>query len=905
MTPCRQDEEDHMPVSPSDPLIGRDREIERLVDLLDAAEGADGGALVLRGEAGIGKTALMDHIDQLATGRFRVFRASGSEFEAELPFAALHQLCAPVLSDLDALPAPYRHSLTVAFGLAQGASDPFGVGLAALELLSTAAEKEPLLCLVDDAHWLDSASRAALVFLARRIATLPVAIVFASREPSSARGLGELPGLAVEGLTDADARQLLARHQTVATLDDKVRDRLLSESRGNPLALIELPKSNDFFLPTPSPVIGRIERSFQIQMSTLPPDARRLLLLASAEPTGDLSTIWAAAPALDIDVPVAVDALDGSGLVILEENARFCHPLARSAAYRASEPAERRAAHAALAGATDSASAPDRHAWHRAQAATGPDEEVAAQLASTASRAVARGGVAASAVFLKRAAALSCDPAARIERTIAAARATVESGRPDAAAELLDGVDIRAVDEDQRATLDVLRGQIVFAQGGADAVVRGPDLIMGAASRLSTSDPERSRRLLVTAVEIGLSVGRGAGVLDRVLDAARAAPPAPPRGDILDALLRLTDEGHAAAIPEIRHALAEGDVCWGRAPALATVLAGELWDLDLHAQIVDWLVHTGRETGAPVVVRLGLAQSALHSVLTGELEAASAAISEEEAIAEIVGDLPQLYPRVHLAAVRGHRDEVFDLVAEGNRRSNGVFTGNLSWARAVLYNGRAEYPAALDAAQKAVGSGDLFLAGFALPELIEAAVRSDEHALAESALTSLLARTDAAGTETAAGIAAGARALVHDSEKEHRRALAHLTHSSLPVHLARAHLRYGEWLRRAGRRRDARHHLDVAHTQLSTIGAEGFAARAAQELRLTGEHPRDPSGNPYEDLTEQEVHVAQQVATGATTKEVATSMFISPRTVDAHLRSIFRKLDISSRRQLKDFAEHV
>ncbi|MFI6304007.1 AAA family ATPase [Amycolatopsis thailandensis] len=882
-------------------LVGRRDEIDRLLALVRAAGRGEGGVLVLRGEPGIGKTALLDHVERTAPEGFQLIHASGSEFEGELPFAALHQLCVPALAHLDSLSAPYRDSLLVAFGLADGAPDPFRVGLAALELLTAAAGKRPLLCVVDDAHWLDTASARALTFLARRIAAEPIAMVFAARDQDPIRGLDELPGLTVTGLSDAHARALLAEEKTV-TLDERVRDRLLAEARGNPLALIELPKAGGFAPPAPSPIASRIERSFRARMAELPPDARRLLILASADPTGDPGLLWAAARRLDIDVAAASAAAEASGLILFGTRARFCHPLARSAAYLAAEPERRQAAHRALAEATDPGTARDRQAWHRAQATIGPDEQVAAELELSASRAQARGGVAAAAAFLERAAALSLDPGKQIERTLAAARTTLEAGGTEAAADLLASIDTDKLEVRQHASVDLLRGRIAFVQG-ADGAVRGPELILGAARRLATVDPERSRECFIAALEMGLVVGRAAGVLDRVLDAARSAPAASRTPDLLDALVRLNTEGHHTGLPALRQALTGDDAGWTRTPALATVLAGELWDIGLHATIVDWLVRTGRDTGAPMTIRLGLSQVALHAVLTGDFGRAMAAIAEEEAIADAVGDPPQLYPRVHLAALRGRRQEVLHLSVEATKRGNGQLTANAHWATAVLYNGLAEYPAALEAAKRAVASGDLFLTGIALPELVEAAVRCGEEAVARSALESLTQRTEPAGTAFALGVEAGARALLSDAEDDYLESLEQLTNSPLPAHLARAHLRYGEWLRRAGRRRDAREHLRTAHEQLSKIGLEAFTRRAADELRATGEVARGRSERSYDHLTMQEMHIARQVAAGATSKEVATRLFVSPRTVDAHLRNIFRKLGITSRRQLRDMPD--
>ncbi|NKY49521.1 AAA family ATPase [Nocardia vermiculata] len=890
-----------MPTSPQRSLVGRSEEIDRLLAVAGAAEQGAGGALVLRGEPGIGKSALLDHVEQALQGKFQVIRASGAEFEVELPFAALHQLCTPVSGYLDSLAAPHRDALLVAFGSIDATPDPFRAGLATLELLATVAAERPLLCIIDDAHWMDTASASVLTFVARRIAAEPIAMVFATRDQHSTRGLDELPTLVVGGLNNESARELLAADKTLA-LDLRVRDRVLAEARGNPLALLELPKAGGFALPAASPVAGRIEQSFQTRMAELPPDSRMLLILASADPTGDPGLLWPAAQQLDLELSAASAAAEASGLVQFGTRARFCHPLARSAAYRAAEPRLRQAAHRALAAATDPATAPDRRAWHLAQATTGTDESLAAELEASASRAQARGGVAAAAAFLERAAELSLDPGRRVTRTLAASRATLAAGRVAAAADLLASIDVETLDDSQRSCVDLLRGQIAFV-GGADGYVRGPELILRAAQRIAVSDPQTSREHFVTALDMGLVVGRAAGVMDRVLEAARSAPPAAGAQDLLDALMLLHDKGHHAGVPALRQVLEGEDAGWARFPALATVLAGELWDLELHTTIVEWLVRSGRDTGSPMTIRLGLSQAALSAVFVGDFGQAMASIAEEEAIADAAGDVPQLYPKVHLAALRGRRREVLDLHSEVMDRGTGQLTANAHWAMAVLYNGLGEYPAALDAARHAVAGGDLFLTGLALSELVEAAVRCDADEIARHALDSLLERTGPAGTGFARGVAAGARALVGNTEDDHLEALAQLTQTPLAPHLARTHLRYGEWLRRAGRRRDAREHLRTAHEQLSKIGMEAFTRRAADELRATGEVARSRSEHTYTQLTMQEMHIAREVAAGATSKEVATRLFLSPRTVDAHLRNIFRKLGITSRRQLRDMPD--
>jgi energy-coupling factor transporter ATP-binding protein EcfA2 len=366
-----------MSMRPPRSLVGRQDQIGRLQTVLGAAAQGEGGVLVLRGEPGIGKSALLDHLTGAVAAEFQIIRASGSEFETELPFAALHQLCLPVLAHLDGLTPPYRTALQVAFGLAEGTPDPFGVGLGALELLAAAARERPLVCVVDDAQWLDTASVRALTFLARRLAAEPIALLFAARPEGSARELERLPGLMVEGLSDAEARLLLAAEKTV-TLDERVRERILAEARGNPLALIELPKGGGFALPTPTPVANRIAASFRARLSPLAAGARRLLLLASADPTGDPTLLWAAAQHVGIDLPAAGADAEASTLVEFDTRVRFCHPLARSAVYWAADQGRRNEAHRALAEATDPVAAPDRRAWHRAQSGTGPDEDVGA-----------------------------------------------------------------------------------------------------------------------------------------------------------------------------------------------------------------------------------------------------------------------------------------------------------------------------------------------------------------------------------------------------------------------------------------------------------------------------------------------------------------------------------------------
>ncbi|WP_112274193.1 helix-turn-helix transcriptional regulator [Lentzea terrae] len=862
-------------------LLGRDDEIRCLDGMLKAARDGRGGALVLRGEAGIGKSALLEHVRAAASG-FGVLDASGSEFETELPFAALHQLCVPLLDRLVELAPGRRAALEVAFGLVSGTPDVLQIGLATLDLLAAAS---PVVCLVDDAHWLDDASARIFAFLGRRLAADPIVLVLAAREPGR---LTALPALEVAGLPDAQARALLAAE----SVDDKVRERLLAEARGNPLALLELPRAGGFALPEAGSVPSAIEAGFQRRIAALPEDARALLVVAGADPTGEPRLLWAAARELGLDVTTAGSVAEASGLVTLSTRVRFCHPLARSAGYLAASPAQRQAAHLALAAVTDAQADPDRRVWHLAQAGTGPDDEVAAELERSAARARSRGGVAAAAAFLERAAALSLDPELRAERTLSAGQAKFDAGAVSDAAELLSTVEAGLLDEPDLARADVLRGRVAFVR---NATNDGPEFVLKAARRMSGV---AARECVLDALEIGLTVGRASGVLDVVVREARPLPAAP---DVLNALVVLATEGHQAAVPLLRQAFT--DLSWTGHPALATMLAGELWDTEVHHTVTEWLMRTGREAGSPFVLRLGLAQTALVAVHAGDFGTAASAIAEEEAVADALGVTPLPYPRLHLAAMRGCQEELLHQIEHATRaaaRVEGLLVANAHWAAAVLHNALGDYPSALSAAREAVAPGDLYLAGISLPELVEAAMRCGEEKSALAALEDLTERTSAAGTEWGFGVAASARALVCGDEEDYRAAVSHLEVTTARPYLARAHLLYGEWLRRAGRRVDAREQLRAAHELLSGMGMRAFAARAARELQATGEIARSRSARAADDLTGQEQHIARLVATGATSKEVAARLFLSPRTVDAHLRNVFRKLGINSRRQLKE-----
>ncbi|WP_433728790.1 AAA family ATPase [Actinoplanes sp. CA-051413] len=880
-----------------DRLVGRRAETQRLTELTGRAAAGHGGALVLAGEAGIGKSALLGYAAQTAAA-FRVVHASGSEFEQELPYSGLHQLCLPLLDRLSELPPRSRDALRVAFSLAEGPSDPFQIGMAALGLLTAAAQHQPLLCLIDDAQWLDEASAQVMLFLARRVTTDPVAMLFGVRTRPDPDGFGELPRLTLPGLSDEEAKTLLVTRSPFP-LDDQVRDRLIAEAQGSPLALLELPRAGGFVPPDGSSVPTRIEDGFRSRLDGLSPYARLLLIVASADPTGDPGLLWAAAGRLGLDLTASSDQAANTGLAEFGHRIRFCHPLARSAVYRAASAGERRTAHGALAEATDPTAAPDRRAWHRAQAGAGPDDGIADELEQSAARAQARGGVAAAAAFLERSVALSLDPARRTERTLAATQAHLDAGMTDRASELLATLETAALDEYQRARVDQLHGRVAFTRQRDDT---GPKFMARAAQRLSARHPAQARDCFLDALEMSLVVGRAGGVIRDVVATARAAAPASPAPDLLDALIELVSSGYPAAIPLLRRTLdGAGEPLWVRRPALAVMVTAELWDVETHSTIAAWLVKQGRESGSPALLQLGLGQTVIDAALVGDLGRAIAATAEEAAIADAAGVPPLAYHRLHLAAQRGRRQDFQDVVDALDRApTRAGHVTNIHATAATLNNGLADYPAALAAARRVAAQDDIFLTGSTLPELIEAAVRCNEHAAAAEALVSLTERAEANGTSVGRGIAAYARGLVTGVEDDFRESVELLAEGNLMPYLGRAHLLYGEWLRRQGRRRDCRPHLHTAYELLSKAGADGFARRAADELRATGEKVRSQSATPYEKLTMQEVAVARLVASGATSNEVAGQLFLSKRTVDAHLRSIFRKLGLTSRRQLKD-----
>lgn len=920
---------------PAQRLRGRSDECEALDRLVSGARSGQSQVLVLRGEAGVGKTALLDYVADSAAG-FRVARAAGVEAEVELAFAGLHQLCAPLMDRLDELPSPQYDALATAFGRSAGpAPDRFLVGLAVLSLLAAATEDQPLLCVVDDAQWLDRVSAQTLAFVARRLLAEPVALVFAVRDGTDDELRG-LPELEIRGLSDGDSRALLDS-VIRGRMDERVRDRIIAEARGNPLALLELPRDpaasqGGFGRPDARPPAGHIEQSFVRRVQSLPTPTQRLLLAAAAEPVGDKALLIRAARSLGITTDVAAHA-EAEGLLEIGTRVRFRHPLMRSAAYHAADLHDRRQVHRALAEATDPESDPDRRAWHGANAATGADDDVAAELERSADRAQARGGIAAAAAFLARATELTSDPARRGARALAAAEAKYAAGASDAAYELLATAEMGPLDDLQRAQIARLRARItlVESRGGDHAELSVADAaigLLGAAKGLEKLDDKLARETYLEALGAAMYAGRlcphgGAAV---VAEPALQAPPGPqpprPTDLLLDGMATRITADPAASIPALRTALTrildaaqrtDRDTMswfWQAFPIVHESAAGELWDDDIWHRLATTAVRLARDTGSLAVLPVALATRAGLHVHTGELDAASTLIEEANAITAATGYAPLRYHSLSVAAWRGVEAEAakqIDAAAErSTARGEGRVIGLTGYATAVLNNGLGRYQEALAAAQRACEHEDLGFFGWTLIELVEAAARSGDPKSAGDALGKLDELTQAAGTEWALGALARSRALLSDddtAEENYREAIERLGRTRIVVHLARAHLVYGEWLRRAHRRVDAREQLGIAHEMLGRMGAEAFAERARRELLATGEKARKRASGSGDGLTPQEAQIAALAGAGLTNQEIGAQLFISAHTVEWHLRKVFAKLGIRSRRQLRGRAQ--
>jgi DNA-binding CsgD family transcriptional regulator len=909
----------YSPIQPgAGELTGRHREIDALDELIEAVRTGESRALVVRGEPGVGKTALLDYVVEHASD-CRIERATGVQSEMELAFAALHQLTAPMLDRLERLPPPQRDALRTAFGVSPGrAPDLFFVGLALLSLLSDVAEERPLICLVDDEQWLDHASTEALAFVARRLDAESVGLVFASRAQTG--DLAGLPELVVEGLAEGDARVLLDSVLT-APLDPRVRDQIVTETRGNPLALLELLKgwtpaelAGGFGLPGEASLSRTIEDSFSRRLDALPADTRRLLQLAAADPVGEPSLVWRAAERLGIRSTAATPAAE-AGLLEFGTRVRFRHPLVRSAAYRSASLQERQDAHRALAEATDPRFDPDRRAWHRAQAAPGPDEEVADELERSAGRAQARGGFAAAAAFLERAALLTAEPVLRTQRLLAAATAKHDAGALDAALGLLVAVDAGPRDALRTAQVERVRGQIALVQRRASDAAR---LLLSAAKGLGPLDAGLARETHLEALEAAIWAGdldnRG-GMLEAA-EAARSAPPGPEPPRVVDVMLdsfalRFTD-GYAAAAPMLTRALElvlalpiPADDA-GRWLLLERIVIGlELWDVEAAHTVAAREAQLARDAGAPLYLRAALNLLAKTHLLAGELKTAALLVEEDRLIGEATGNPPIAYAEIMIAAWRGQDARTSELIEATSREATAGGVGRLvdfaAHASSVLDNGRGRHDAARKAAWRAFQRDHMGYGPFVVPELAEAASRTGDLESVRIALEWLSERTRVTPSEWVLGIEARVRALLSEgdaAEALYRESITRLRRTRVRVELARGHLLYGEWLRRERRRLDAREQLRTAHEMLTTMGIDAFADRARRELLATGETVRKRTVETRDDLTAQEMQIALLAREGLSNPEIGIRLFISPRTVKYHLRKVFMKLDISSRNEL-------
>ena len=899
-------------------LIDRAAERDTLDRFAAAVRAGESQALVVSGEAGVGKTALLDYLAGNASG-CRVARAAGVQSEMELAFAAVHQLCAPMLASLQRLPAPQRDAVRTAFGMGAGpVPDRFLVGLGVLSLLSEVAEEQPLVCLVDDEQWVDRASAQVLGFVARRLVAEAVGLVFAVRTPSSElAGLGELR---VAGLQEADARALLDAALT-GPLDTRVRDQILAETHGNPLALLELPRglttqqlAGGFGFPGTVRLSGGIDESFRQRVTVLPEQTRRLLLIAAAEPVGDPVLVWRAASRLGIGPELAAPAVE-AGLAEFGTRVRFRHPLVRSVIYGSALPQERQEVHGALAEATDPQLDPDRRAWHRAHAAPGPDEAVAADLERCADRALARGGLAAAAAFLERATMLTLEPTRRTERAVGAARANLEAGAFDTVRQLLSIAEAGATIDLQQARIDLIAADLAFVTNrGSDA----PSLLLKAAKRLEPIDVDLCRATYLQAFLAAILAGRQAlgGGVQEVAHAAAAAPP--PRHAtrahdlLLEGLAAHFDEGYEAGLPILRRALDVFGIEMSadeqlRCHWLASVVALHLWDDEHWDLLSERQVELARGFGALSELPLALSSRAFTMMFAGDLTGAACMVGEIRAAMDATGSHLAPYAELGVAALRGRQAEAASLIdatiREVNLRGEGGGITTAECATAVLNNGLGSYEKAMQAARRAAAhSVDLVVRSWATVELVEAAVRSGHDDVAADALRRLAERTTPSGTDWARGVEARSRALLSDGDAAERlylESIELLGNTRIRTDLARAHLLYGEWLRRERRRIDARAQLRIAHEMFGAMGMEAFAERARRELRATGETARKRStATGVTQLTAQEAQVARMARDGLTNAEIGARLFISPRTAQYHLGKVFTKFGIESRGQL-------
>ncbi len=909
-------------------LHGRDAECAALDELLAAVRASRSRALVLHGEPGVGKTALLTYLHNRRADT-RVLRVTGVESDMELPYAGLQHLCAPLLDRLDRLPQPQRDAMSVAFGLASGPPpDAFLVGLAVLSLLSEAAGAQPLLCLADDAQWIDRASLQALAFVARRLTAEPVGMVFAARATyGHDTALAGLPVLALRGLTTEHAAQLLDS-VVPGLLDRRVRDQIVAETRGLPLGLLESVRNRTaaelaggFGDPGRAGPPLRLELTYAHRIAALPRPTRRLLLAAAADPVGDPLLLMRAAQRLGIPASALLPA-EREGLIELTGRVVFDHPLVRSAAYRSADLAERRAIHRVLAEVTDADVDPDRRAWHSAYATTGPDDTVAAELEAAAGRAQQRGGVAAGAAFLQWATALTRDPARRGALALAAARAKSDAAAPGEAEDLLGIAELGPLTDLDRARAAHLRARLLVARGNFQGAPVAE--LIDAAGQFENLNDAAAGPTYLEALAAGMHAGRlgDSSALHTTARSARAvttptSAPTHPAYLLVSGISRRigTDDGTGHA--ELRAAVAlldtmlHTDPCRIHWPGAAFPIAQEsavheIWDDEAWHRLATRSLQLTRDTAALAILPRALGYRAGAHLQAGEFTTAARLLDEAESISAATGHPSTTDHALILAAWRGDPTDATPLIQaaaeRATARGEGRLLGLAAYARAVLHNGLGTYDQAYAAAREGCEYPDLGLFGWSLAELVESASRCGEPDAAKSALRQLEESTLPSGTDWALGTLAGARALLADdqlAEELYVEAIERLDRTRIVVQQARARLRHGEWLRRMNRRSDARTQLGAAHIMFTRMGAQAFAERARRELTATGQKTRRQPICGGDRLTPQEAQIAGLAAAGLTNQEIGAQLFISTHTVEWHLRKVFVKLNITSRRQLR------
>jgi len=898
-------------------LFGRQAECEILDRLVAGAQAGRGAALVVRGGPGAGKTALLDYLVRHAAG-FLVVRVAGIEPELDCGFAALHRLCGLLWDLRDRLAGPQHDALATAFGeLAADSPDHFLVGLAVLNLLSKAATDRPVLCVVDDAQWLDAASKQAIAIAARRLAAGPVALIVGSRLAGAGQDFAGVPDLVIPALAEEDARALLDSRLT-GPVDPGVRDQMLAEARGNPLQLLQAAArqtpeelAGGFGLPAAVTAPDREEEAVWRQLDTLPATTRQLLLIAAAEPTGNPVLVLRAARRLGADL----EPEQAAGIIEFTGRVRFLHHRARSAVYWAASSADRQRIHRALAASIDPYAEPHRLAWHLAHASAALDEDVASAIEEVAESAGNRGGLAASAMFHEHAAMRTPDAARRASRALAAARAKHRAGARGSALRLLAVAQAGPLDDLGRRHADLLSAQLT---AGGPGTAQG---LVAAAARLESLDPATAHEGYGDALYAARSAGQLAGGDDlrevaAAVRAARAAAGPRPHDDddLTSGLAVLITDGFAAGAPALRRALgALGDQAGRAAPGCGRLLLGcrvarDLWDHATWRRLSGRLIMEARRTGELRVLPAALDNGAVAQLLAGDFAAAAATARQADAFAQAAGITAAPYGSLALAAWSGAEAAVERLITTVTprmlARREGRWLTAAAWATAVLGNGLGRYEEALAAAEEGVaGATGLGPAAWSMAELIEAAARLGYTERARGALGRLAGIAAASESDWACGLLARSRALMTEdesAEQHYRTAISLLDRAGVTAELARARLLYGEWLRRRMRRMDAREQLREAHQVLSAMGAAGFAERARGELMATGETARRRVPETASALTAQEVQIARLAADGLTNPEIGVKLYLSARTVEWHLRKVYVKLGVSSRRRLRE-----